>query len=134
MILVDTSVVIDIVGGDPTWSNWSTTAFTIASAGNEVAVNDIVYAELAAGFEDAQKLAAALDNLRLSLVRIPVEALFLAGHAFRRYRRSGGAKSNVLSDFFIGAHAAVMGATLLTRDTARVRAYFPTVALIAPTA
>lgn len=132
MILVDTSVVIDILGGDVNWSPWSTTALAIAGARDLLAINDIVYAELAAGFDNADALQSALDDLRLSLVRIPVEALFLAGHAFRRYRRSGGAKVNVLADFFIGAHAAVARAPLLTRDTKRIRAHFPTVDLLAP--
>lgn len=132
MILVDTNVVIDIVGNDAVWGTWSTTALATAGDNDELAVNDTVYAELAAGFQDAQRLQSTLDSLRLSFLRIPVEALFLAGHAFRRYRRTGGAKTNVLSDFFIGAHAAVARATLLTRDVKRVRPYFPTVKLIAP--
>jgi predicted nucleic acid-binding protein len=132
VILVDTSVVIDIVGGDAKWSAWSTAALTAAAATDHLAVNDTVYAELAAGYDDAQRLQSALDSLHLSLVRIPVEALFLAGHAFRRYWRAGGAKTNVLPDFFIGAHAAVARATLLTRDVKRVRPYFPTVIVIAP--
>ncbi|HEX3652548.1 MAG TPA: PIN domain-containing protein [Rhizomicrobium sp.] len=129
---MDTTVVIDIVGGDPNWSPWSTTALTTVAARDRLAINDIVYAELAAGFDNADALQSALDDLRLSLVRIPVEALFLAGHAFRRYRRAGGAKANVLADFFIGAYAAVARAPLLTRDTRRIRAHFPTVELLAP--
>lgn len=123
---------IDIVGGDANWSPWSTTALAIAGARDRLAINDIVYAELAAGFDSADALQSALDDLRLSLARIPAEALFLAGHAFRRYRRAGGAKVNVLADFFIGAHAAVVRAPLLTRDTKRIRAHFPTVELLAP--
>jgi hypothetical protein len=133
LILVDTSVVIDIVGGDVNWAPWATTALAIAGTRGQLAINDIVYAELAAGFTDADTLQSALDDLRLSLIRIPVEALFLAGHAFRRYRRAGGAKVNVLADFFIGAHAAVACAPLLTRDAKRIRAHFPTVELLAPT-
>lgn len=129
---MDTSVVIDIVGGDASWSGWSTTALAEARGRDQLAINDIVYAELAAGFENAHALQSSLDDLQLSLIRVPIEALFLAGHAFRRYHRSGGAKANVLSDFFIGAHAAVSRAPLLTRDTARIRAHFPTVELLAP--
>lgn len=132
MILVDTSVVVDILGGDPKWGAWSSASLAAAAARDRLAINDIVYAELAPGYADAKSLDAALGALGLPLERIPQEALFLAGHAFRRYRRSGGTRSNVLADFFIGAHAAVAGAALLTRDTKRVRAYFPTVRLLEP--
>lgn len=132
MILVDTNVVVDILGGDPKWGAWSTAALDAAAARDQPAIDDIVYAELAAGYADASALEAALNALNLPMVRVPVEALFLAGHAFRRYRRLGGTRSNVLSDFFIGAHAAVAAATLLTRDSGRVRSYFPTVAVIEP--
>jgi predicted nucleic acid-binding protein len=132
VILVDTNVVVDILAGDPRWGALSTAALDAAAARDKPAIDDIVYAELAAGYANALFLETALAALNLPLVRIPVEALFLAGHAFRRYRHSGGTRSNVLADFFIGAHAAVAGAALLTRDTKRVRAYFPTVKLIEP--
>lgn len=132
MILVDTNVVVDILAADPRWSEWSALAFETAAAKDEVAINDPVYAELAAGYEDANTLEAALTGLGLPLLRIPVAALFLAGQAFRKYRRAGGPRSNVLPDFFIGAHAAVTNATLLTRDAKRIRSYFPKVSLIAP--
>ena len=60
-------------------------------------------------------------------------ALFSAGKAFQRYRSAGGVRTGVLPDFFLGAHAAVIGAPLLTRDTRRYRTYFPELTLIAPT-
>ena len=63
---------------------------------------------------------------------IPREALFLAGKVFKNYRRQGGAKTGVLPDFFIGAHAAVAGVPLLTRDVTRYRACFPKLVLISP--
>jgi hypothetical protein len=132
MILVDTNVVVDILGNDPDWESWSSSALDRAFAADNVAINDIIYAELSAGFSTVEQLENALDNLRLALVPLPRGALFLAGQAFRRYRSLGGGKANVLSDFFIGAHAAVSVATLLTRDPGRIRTYFPTVTLICP--
>ena len=132
MILVDTNIVVDVVTGDADWSTWSASALETAAARDKLAINDIDYAELAAGYEEPEALHVSLDGLGLPLIRIPVAALFLAGQAFRQYRRAGGTRSSVLADFFIGAHAAVTGAALLTRDTRRIRSYFPTVALVAP--
>ena len=134
MILVDTNVVIDVLGGDPQWGAASAAALEWAASRDELAIDEIVFAELAAGYDDIGKLEAAVAALRLSFALIPKMALFLAGHAFRRYRRSGGSKPNVLADFFIGAHAAVTGSMLLTRDPARIGRYFPTVAVISPEA
>ncbi len=132
MILVDTNILIDILSKDPLWEAPSATALQLATARDTVAVTDVVYAELAPNYPSPEELDAALEQLRLKTATPPRQALFLAGHAFKRYRRRGGTKTGVLPDFFIGAHAAVEGAALLTRDPDRVRAYFPTVSLIAP--
>ncbi len=132
MILVDTSVVFDLVLNDRQWEQWSADALALAAARDALAINAIVYAELSSHHDDIDSLEATLEALELRVVEIPKRALFLAGHAFRRYRRAAGIKAGFLPDFFIGAHAAVIGATLLTRDTRRIRAYFPTVPLISP--
>lgn len=95
-------------------------------------INAVIYAELSLSFTSVEGLDAAVRDMQLELLEIPRPALFLAGKAFARYRRRGGNKSNVLSDFFIGAHAAVAGMPILTRDTARYTSYFPTVRLVAP--
>lgn len=97
-------------------------------------INDVIYAELSVRFERIEALDAVLDEARISLDRIPREALFLAGKAFQQYRAAGGLRSGVLPDFFIGAHAAVIEAPLLSRDRRRFASYFPTVRLIAPEA
>ena len=81
-----------------------------------------------------EALDQPIEKQGLAVIEVPRPALFLAGKAFVRYRRQGGTKSNVLSDFFIGAHAAVSGHPVLTRDTQRYAAYFPSVKLIAPEA
>jgi predicted nucleic acid-binding protein len=132
MILVDTSVLLDVLRDDQEWRVWSATALDEASGRDMLAINPIIYAELSSQYDAIEQLDLAVASLQLVIEDIPRAALFLAGHAFRRYRRAGGAKTNILADFFIGAHAAVKRAALLTRDAKRVRSYFPTVKLIAP--
>lgn len=131
-MLVDTNVVVDVWQDDPTWADWSLAQLRAQSQVHELAINPIIYAELSLSFESMESLDARIDDLSLMLEDLPRAALFLAGHAFRRYRRAGGGKSGVLPDFFIGAHAAVLGCAILTRDAARYRSYFPTVQLLAP--
>lgn len=130
--LVDTNVIIDIVSRDPTWFEWS--ANTVRSCGDQgpLAINPIIYAELAAGFDRIEVLDAMLptpDWLRLPL---PWPAGFLAGRCFATYRHNGGHRPRPLPDFYIGAHAAVDGLTLITRDEKRYRSYFPKVDLVCP--
>ncbi len=132
MVLIDTNVIVDILGGDPDWAPWSSAILDEIATRDDVAINEIVYAELSPSYSDATELDTALGTLRLPMVRIPRTALFLAGRAFKHYRRSTGTKLNVLPDFFIGAHAAVEGASVLTRDPKRIRNYFPTVTLVSP--
>ena len=132
MILVDTNILIDLFTEDPAWKDRSRIAFRLAKTRDELAVNEIVYAELAPGFPNVAELDTALGALGVVNVPTPRAALFLAGHVFRQYRRGGGIKTGVLPDFFIGAHAAVTGSVLLTRDTRRIRRYFPSVELITP--
>jgi hypothetical protein len=132
MLLVDTNVLVDVFEDDPEWAPWSLQQLRAQSRVHGLAINDVIYAELSLAFTSFEALDQAVDGLELSLERIPRPALFLAGKAFARYRREGGEKGNVLADFFIGAHAAVAGCTLLTRDAPRYRSYFPSVRLIAP--
>jgi predicted nucleic acid-binding protein len=73
-----------------------------------------------------------IEDATLTVAAIPREALFLAGKAFLRYRRSRGTERSVLPDFYIGAHAAVMQWPILTRDASRYKTYYPTVSLITP--
>ena len=132
MIFVDTNILIDIFAEDPIWKDRSLVAVYHAGARDTLAVNEVVYAELSPGFPDIAEMDAALATLNIVPAPSPKAALFLAGRAFQQYRRRGGTKTGVLADFFIGAHAAVEGAPLLTRDPGRVRRYFPTVEMIAP--
>lgn len=132
MILVDTNVLIDVLEDDPEWADWSIAQLRGQSRAHVLAINPVIYAELSLTFSTVEMLDAAVDNMGLKVVEISRPALFLAGKAFVQYRRKGGKKSSVLADFFIGAQAAVMGWSLLTRDTRRYQAYFPKLKLIAP--
>ncbi|HWG20280.1 MAG TPA: PIN domain-containing protein [Terracidiphilus sp.] len=132
MILVDSNVIFDVIDKDPHWKPWSTGQLRRCSILDTLAINAIVYAEISPRYISAKNVDELLDTLGLSVLQIPRAAAFLAGRAFLQYRRLGGTKSNVLPDFFIGAHATVLGCPILTRDTRRYAAYFPSVPLIAP--
>jgi predicted nucleic acid-binding protein len=132
LLLVDTNVLVDVLEDDAAWAEWSIGRLRTLSTVHDLAINSIVYAELSLTFERVEELDRVLDELELRFLEMPRSALFLAGKAFVRYRRRGGSKTNVLSDFFIGAHAAVLGCPILTRDSARYRTYFPSVQLFTP--
>lgn len=132
MTLVDSNVLIDLVTDDPRWASWSQAQLEGAALNGPLHINDTVYAETSTSFSSVDAFEAMLENAQLSLVPTPRAALFLAGKAFQQYRRAGGLRTGVLADFLIGAHAAVMGWPLLTRDAWRYRSYFPTLVLIAP--
>jgi predicted nucleic acid-binding protein len=132
VILVDTSVILDVVQDDAKWGSWSLAAIESAAAKDALSINDIVYAELSVGYSKIELLDDMIADWALYIAPIPRTALFLAANVFRHYRQQRGAKTGVLPDFFIGAHAAILDTALLTRDIQRVRTYFPTVKLIAP--
>ncbi len=132
MVLVDTNVLVDVLEDDPQWAEWSIGQLRAQSKIHRLAINPVIYAELSTAFSTWEALDTTLDDLGLTLLQIPRPALFLAGKAFVRYRRLGGAKTNVLGNFFIGAHAAVSGCPILTRDRRRYVTNFPSVELIAP--
>ena len=131
MILVDSNILLDIFTYDVNWYNWSSNQLLNLSQFHELVINDYVYTEISIGFEKIEELEAVLDT-NLKIVPIPKEALFLAGKAFMNYKKNSGKKNSVLPDFFIGAHASVLNISLLTRDTARYKTYFPKLHLITP--
>ena len=132
MNLFDTNVLLDIATADPTWLVWSENEFRTAAAQGPISINPIIYAELAPAFATAADLDRWLDPAVFQKLPLPYAAGWLAAQAFLKYRQSGGIKTSPLPDFYIGAHAEVEGHTLVTRDSARYRTYFPNVALIAP--
>jgi hypothetical protein len=132
-VLVDSNVLIDIIADDPAWSEWSSNTLEEVIDQGCAVLNPIVYAEVSARYESMEDLNAVLAAIGLTREGIPFEAAFLAGKAFAAYRRRGGRKLAPLADFFIGAHAAVWGYALLTRDARWYRRQFPSVRLITPT-
>ncbi len=131
-VLVDSNVVLDLINGDDAWLAWSAEALAAASNQDWLAINPIVYAEVSVHFERREELDATVPESRFARLPLPWEAAFLAGKSFLAYRRTGGARRSPLPDFYIGAHAAVAGMRLLTRDATRYRTYFPRLELIAP--
>ena len=132
--LVDTNVLLDIVTNDLVWGDWSIGQMDAAAIKGAVVINDVIYAELSVRFTTIESLDGVLNDAGVAIAPMPRPALFLAGKAFQRYRAAGGARTDVLPDFFIGAHAAIAGFTLLTRDAQRYRWYFPKIEMITPQA
>jgi predicted nucleic acid-binding protein len=130
--LVDANILLDVVTNDRAWFGWSAGALAAAADSSTLAINPVVYAEVSIGFARVEDLEAALPRDVFPREPIPWEAAFLAGKCFLAYRRRGGTKRSPLPDFFIGAHAAVRGHVLLTRDPARYRTYFPSLSLVHP--
>lgn len=130
--MVDSNVLLDVATNDPVWVDWS--AATLARTADEaiLVINAVIYAEVSVGFRTIEDLEDALPTGLYRREDLPYEAAFLAGKCFLRYRRAGGTKRSPLPDFYIGAHAAVAGYRLLTRDAGRYRTYFPTLELVAP--
>jgi len=131
-MLVDTNVLVDVLENDPDWADWSVAQLRAQAQIHRLVINPVIYAELSLTFSTVEALDDTLVALQIPVIDMPKPALFLAGKALVKYRRQGGTKNNVLADFFIGAHAAVAGFPVLTRDVRRYAGYFPTVALVAP--
>lgn len=131
-ILVDSNVWLDVLTEDPRWGAWSQEALQEAGSTAQLTINPIVYAEISVRFSRIEDLDAVLPRTVVRRESIPYQAAFLAGKVFLDYKRRGGRARSPLPDFFIGAHAAVAGYRLLTRDSKRYRSAFPTVPLIAP--
>jgi len=132
MILADSNVLLDVITADPQWGRWSLAALDEWARRGPILVNPVIYAEIAPAYDTMEALDAAIEAVRLEFREFPRAALFLASRAFVRYRGRGGFRQGVLPDFFVGAHAAVLDIPLLTRDTHRYRAYFPTLRLVTP--
>ncbi len=128
---VDSSVLLDVFTEDPTWLTWSESQLTAAAQRGSLVINAVVMAEIAPGFSRVEILRASLPSMAI-IEPIPLAASFLAGHAHTDYRRAGGQREAILPDFLIGAHAAVSGRPLLTRDPRRVATHIPGAALIDP--
>ena len=132
-VLIDANVLLDVITEDARWLDWSAQALERVGERYRLVINPVIYAEVSIRYSRIEALDAALPKTSFDREPIPYEAAFLAGKAFLAYRRRGGTKRSPLPDFFIGAHAAVSGYQLMTRDATRYRSYFPRLSLIAPT-
>jgi len=130
--LVDTSVLLDVLLEDEEWMEWSAAMLADAAQQGRIVINPIVYAEVSSAYDDIESLDRALPVEYYQRETLPWDGAFLAGRAFVAYRRRGGAKRSPMPDFYIGAHAAVAGHTLLTRDPHRYRSYFPKLRILSP--
>ncbi len=130
--MLDTNVLLDILTADARWLAWSTAQFRAAAAEGPIPLNPILYAELAAGFDSRADLDHWLRPTLFKRLPLPYEAGYRASRAFLEYRRHGGSQTSPLPDFYIGAHAEHAGLTLVTRDVARYRTYFPKLKLLTP--
>lgn len=130
--LVDSNVLFDFLSEDEEWNDWSGAMLSEAAHRGAVVINPLIYAELGIRYTRIEDLDEALPADYFMRAPLPWEAAFLAGKCYERYRRRGGTRRSPLPDFYIGAHAAVTGMTLLTRDARRYRGYFPKLRIIAP--
>ena len=130
-VMVDSNVIFDVTNDDPVWADWSDAQITVHQSVG-LLVNPLIYTELCTQAKVTADVDKLLAELKLELLELPREALFLAAKAYLKYRRQGGIKTAPLPDFFIGAHAQVLGVPILTRDAGRYTSYFPGVPLICP--
>lgn len=131
-VLVDSNVILDVAANDQLWAAWSADALAEAAAESVLVINALIYAEVSIGYQKIEDLEQALPPSLFRRDALPFEAAFLTGKCFADYRRRGGVRCAPLPDFYIGAHAAVAGFRLLTRDARRYRTYFPRLTLITP--
>ena len=131
-IMVDSNVILDIVTENRHWFQWSSETLAFYADTHKLVINPIIYAEVSIGFDRIEEVEEILPLTHFRRAQLPWEAAFLAGKCFVKYRKRGGKKRSPLPDFFIGAHATIMGMTLMTRDVSRYRSYFPKLTLISP--
>ncbi len=131
--LVDSSVLLDVLTADAARGQWSQEALARAGDEGRLVINPVIYAEISTGFDTIEDLDDAVPAGDIEREPLPFEAGFLAGKAFLAYRGRGGQRRSPLPDFYIGAHAAVRGYRLLTRDVPRYRTSFPSLRLLTPT-
>jgi predicted nucleic acid-binding protein len=131
-VLVDSNVILDVATRDAVWGTWSEARVRSLADQTTLIINPLNYAEVSVRYETVEELEAVVPAEVFRRDGLPYEAALLAGKCFRAYRRRGGTRRSPMPDFYIGAHAAVSGYRLLTRDAGRYRSYFPSVDLIAP--
>ncbi len=131
-ILIDSNILLDIFTQDKKWFSWSSDTLAEYAEQDLLYINPIIYSEISVGFERIEDLENALPSDYIKRDDLPYEAAFLAGKCFLQYRKAGGVKKSPLPDFYIGAHAAIKGWSIITRDKGRYHTYFPTLDVISP--
>jgi hypothetical protein len=131
-VLVDSNVIIDVATVDPVWSAWSEPTLRRLADETTLVINPLIYAEVGVRYETTKELEEIVPSTLFRRDPLPYDAAFLAGRAFQTYRQRGGTRASPMPDFYIGAHAAVCGYCLVTRDPRRYRGYFPMIELITP--
>ena len=131
-VLVDANILIDITTNDPVWADWSSQALATAGQSARLVINPLIYAEISVAHTRIETLESLLPEDVFHREPLPWPAAFLAGKAFLAYRRRGGERRSPLPDFYIGAHAAIRGYRLLSRDRGRYAGHFPKLQIIAP--
>ena len=131
-MLIDSNVLLDVFTQNKKWFEWSSETLERSAERDLLYINPIIYSEISVGFKRIEELESALPSDYIQRDDLPYEAAFLAGKCFLKYRKAGGAKCSPLPDFYIGAHAAIKGWSILTRDKGRYQTYFPTLGVIAP--
>ncbi len=131
-MIVDTNIIIDLIGGAAETAARIGRAFAYHGAGRRMIVNQIIFAEVSTRHVSQADVEARMEQLGLKMVSLTNADAYRAGIAFREYRRRGGPRETILPDFLIGAQAAVREWPILTRDRKRFEAYFPEVELIDP--
>lgn len=130
---VDTSVLLDVFGADPTFLERSRNALRAATVEGGLVACEVVWAEVAGFFPRAGDAADALDRVGISFDPMTRDAALAAAVAWRSYRRRGGGRSRVIADFLIGAHASLRADRLLTRDRGFYRSCFRKLRVVDPT-
>ncbi len=130
--LIDSNVILDIFTRDPKWFDWSSKTLAYYAERELLYINPIIYSEISISFKRIEELDQALPNDYILRENLPYDAAFLAGKCFLKYRKSGGVKHAPLPDFYIGAHAAIRGWDIITRDNGRYKTYFPKLKVITP--
>jgi len=129
---VDTNVLLDVVGADEIYGELSAAAVRSCSAEGGLVACEVVWAELGSVFRSPDDAASALSRLEVDFSAIEQETALAAGDVWREYRRRGGARTRLVADFLVGAHAARQADRLLTRDRGFYRSYFADLEIVDP--